>query len=57
MGDGLKRARTAARATRKGKCPACGKTVKLLLVTGRVPLHGPKDAHCSGSGEFPPKGS
>ena len=56
MSDGLKRAGDAAKATRKGVCPVCEKTVTLLLVSGRVSHHGPRSSPCAGSGEFPKEG-
>jgi hypothetical protein len=57
MGDGLNRARAAAKATRKGKCPVCGRTVTLRTVSGKVPVHGPRNARCAGSGQSPARGA
>jgi hypothetical protein len=52
MAEGLRRAAAAAKATRTGKCPVCGKQVKLRMqaMKARVPLHGPPGNRCAGSG-------
>jgi hypothetical protein len=57
MGDGLKRAFAATRATRTGKCPACERVLTTRLNGSRVlvmSIHGPMDSRCPGSGK-PPK--
>lgn len=56
MAEGLRRAAAVAKATRKGKCPVCGKTFTLRLQTAgpRLPVHGPPGNRCLGQGR-PPK--
>ena len=55
MGKGLQRARAAAKASRTAKCSVCGKpmTLRVNAMQARIPLHGPKDSRCPGSGEKP----
>lgn len=56
MGDGLKRARAAAKASRTGTCPVCLRPVKVSSAFGRILPHGPVGNRCPGSGELPKKG-
>lgn len=53
MGDGLKRARAAAKAARRGTCPVCRRRPTVRLSDGKLAVHGPRDARCPGSGQKP----
>jgi len=53
MGDGLKRARAAAKASRTARCPVCGKRVASRRRAGalRIAPHGPaRGILCTGTG-------
>jgi len=58
MGEGLRRAAAAAKASRTVKCPACRKAIKLRVqaMEARVPVHGPLGNRCQGSGKAPGEG-
>lgn len=55
MSDGLKRARAAALSRRghRGTCPICWRRPTVRLSDGKLTVHGPRDARCSG---MTPKG-
>jgi hypothetical protein len=58
MANGLRRAIAAARATRKGTCPECGRSLTLRAEGRRVlPQHGPMTSRCPGSGKPAKAGS
>jgi hypothetical protein len=54
MGDGIKRARAAAKSIRRGAgtCPVC-RRVLTTRTDGMLMPHGPRNKRCAGSGGFP----
>jgi hypothetical protein len=40
-------------SARERECPECGKPVVLKDAGARVPVHGPRNARCAGSRQWP----